>query len=168
MSILRPAIIATNIVLLICAGCASSPETETRDQANDAKIAAILSDSRGPAESVAAKRCLAEREYHNFHALDDRHLLFEGLGNKQWINTLRARCPDLRHGDVIRMSTTNWSRICELDSFQVSDWFDWPWYSRWPWHWGGSWGLGTQCTLGKFQPVTDEQVKEIRKVLKSN
>jgi len=57
--------------------------------------------------------------------------------------------------------------MCDMDRFHVADWFDWPWYRRWPWHWGGNWGMGMQCTLGKFQPVTAGQVAEIEAVLKS-
>jgi len=57
--------------------------------------------------------------------------------------------------------------MCDMDSFEVTDWFDWPWYRRWPWHWGGSWGVGMRCTLGKFQPVTEDQVNAITELLKS-
>ena len=57
--------------------------------------------------------------------------------------------------------------MCELDTFQVADWFDWPWYRRWPWHWGGNWGMGPRCMLGKFQPVTADQVAEIEAVLRA-
>jgi hypothetical protein len=55
-----------------------------------------------------------------------------------------------------------------MDSFEVADWFDWPWYRRWPWHWGGGWGVGMRCTLGEFQPVTRAQVDAIEDVLASH
>ena len=58
------------------------------------------------------------------------------------------------------------TRMCALDRFNVSDWFDWPWYRRWPWYWGGGWTSGMQCTLGKFQRVTADQVAEIEAVLR--
>ena len=32
---------------------------------------------------------------------------------------------------------------------------------------GLDWGIGMRCTLGKFQPVTEEQVDEIKAVIRS-
>lgn len=167
MSATRIAIYLASAVLLLGAGCATSPEAESRRQAMEDEIDAILSMPLDPGQYGETKRCLAEREYRDFSALDDRHMLFKGLGGKLWINTLRTRCPDLRYGHIIRVKSTSLSRICEMDSFQAGEWFDWPWYRRMPWHWGGSWGTGMQCTLGKFQPVTEDQVAEIEAVLKS-
>jgi len=152
-------------LLLLCAGCATSPETVTRRQIADAQINTILSEQLDPAEYGEIKSCLADREYRNFSVLDDRHILFEGLRGKLWVNTLPARCPDLRYGSLIRVESFSWSRLCENDSFMVGDWFDRTWYRSWPWHWGR--GMGMQCSLGKFQPVTKDQVDEIRAALKS-
>jgi hypothetical protein len=154
-------------VSLLCAACATSPEVESRRQAKEADIAAILGEPLDPALYGETKRCLADNEYRNFRALDDRRLLFEGRGNKLWLNTLPFRCTDLRYGDVLRVKTISWSRICETDSFAVGDWFDWPWYRRWPWRWSSGQGMAESCTLGKFQPVTEAQVGEIEAVLRS-
>jgi len=85
---------------------------------------------------------------------------------KLWVNTLRGRCHDLRHGDVLIVRKSSGTRMCDMDRFEVSDWFDWPWYRRWPWQWG-SFGSGASCGLGKFQPVTEAQVQEIEALLKS-
>jgi hypothetical protein len=106
-------------------------------------------------------------EYRNFRALDDRRLLFEGRHDKLWLNTLRMRCPDLRHHNVLVVRSFSAGRMCDMDSFQARDWFDWPWYRRWPWRWWSDWGMGSHCLLGKFQPVTGLQVAEIEAVLKS-
>ena len=154
-------------ILLLCAGCATSPDVAARRQAADAEINAILSVQLDPAEYGETRRCLAEREYHNFSVIDDRHILFEGLGGKQWVNTLRSRCPDLRFGTLIRVKSFSWSRICESDSFLVGEWFDRAWYRSWPWHWGSGSGMGVQCSLGSFQPVTKDQVEEIKAAVKS-
>ena len=163
----RFAVYTASVAMLLCVGCASTPEALSQRQAVDAQIDAILSEPLDAAQYGETKRCLADREYRDFRAIDDRHMLFKGPGGKLWINTLRSRCPDLRYGTVIRVRSISWSRICELDDFRVADWFEWPWYRRWPWHWGTSWATGPQCTLGKFQPVTKEQVEEIEAVLKS-
>ena len=152
--------------LLLVAGCAASPEAETRREAIQADIAAILAEPIDAAEYGETKRCLTERDYRYFRILDDRHILFEGRRGKLWINTLPMRCHDLRYGHVLAIESFSPSRICDKDQFQVADWFYWPWYRRWPWHWGGGWGAGISCWLGEFQPVTESQLAEIEAILR--
>ena len=96
MGTTRYAITLAAVALLLLAGCATSPEAESRRQAIEADIDSILSQPLDPAEFGETKRCLGDREYLGFRALDDRRILFEGLRNRKWINTLRAPCPDLR------------------------------------------------------------------------
>jgi hypothetical protein len=146
---------------LFFVGCATSPDYENRRQQVDADIDEILSLQLDPAEYGEQKRCLSDREYHTFRPLGDRHILFVGRQGKLWINTLRGRCPDLRRGDVLVVKSFSSTRMCDMDSFQVADWFAWPWYRRWPWQWGGAWNTGIRCSLGKFQPVLESQVEEI-------
>lgn len=167
MAAIKHAICTLLAVSLLTAGCATSPEAESRRQAIEADIEAILSEPLDPTIYGETKRCLADMEYRNFRALDDRRLLFEGRRGKLWLNTLRTRCPDLRHHNVLVVRSFSARRMCDMDSFQASDWFDWPWYRRWPWRWGSDWGMSSHCSLGKFQPVTEFQVAEIEVVLKS-
>jgi len=167
MSAIKHVLYAASATTLLCAACATSPEVQNRRQAMEADIEMILSEPLDPTQFGETKRCLADREYRNFRALDDKRLLFQGRGDKLWINTLRMSCPDLRHGSVLRINSFNWARICDADRFVVGEWFDWPWYRRWPWHWSGDWGMGVPCSLGKFQPVTKLQVAEIEAVLRS-
>ena len=155
--------VCVSIALLLIAGCATSPEDESRREAIEADIQDILNLSLG--EDGKPLRCLTDGQYTGFRALDEKHLLFTGLRGKRWVNTLRNRCYDLRHGDVLRVSSFSSSRICDTDRFAVDDWFEWPWYSRWPWHWG-TWSTGMTCTLGQFYPVTEGQVEEIEAVLR--
>ena len=150
--------------LLIIAGCASSPDDESRRRAMEADIQDILELSL--AEDGKPLRCLSDLQYGGFRALGEKHLLFTGRGDKRWVNTLRTRCYDLRHGSVLRVRSHSFSRLCDADRFAVDEWFEWPWYSRWPWHWG-SWSTGMTCSLGKFYPVTESQVAEIEAVLRS-
>ena len=150
--------------VLLCASCAVSPEVESRRKAIEADIDDILSLPLDVDEYGETKRCLSDNEYRTFRALDDRHILFEGRRDKQWINTLRGRCHDLRWGHVLVVRPTSASRMCDMDRFEVADWFDWPWYRRWPWRWG-TWGRGPMCVLGKFQPVTEAQMQEIEALL---
>lgn len=151
--------------LLLIAGCATSPEAESRRQAIEADIGAVLAVQLDPAEFGETKRCLAEHEYRNFRALDEKRILFEGRRDRMWINTLRGVCPDLRWGDVLVVRQFTGTRMCDGDRFTVADWFGFPWYRRSPRYWGTHWGTGTPCMLGKFQPVTGDQVGEIESIL---
>lgn len=154
-------------VALLFAGCATTPEAEQRRQDVESDIDEILSLQLDPDEYGETKRCLSEHEYRRFRPLGDRHILFEGRKGQLWINTLRGRCSDLRHGDVLVIRSFGTTRMCDMDSFQVADWFDWPWYRRWPWRWGTTWNTGMRCSLGKFQPVLEGQVQEIEALLDS-
>ena len=148
-------VVLVSIVAL--AGCATSPEVEERR-------AAILPLKSG--EHGAVKRCLSQNEFRSFRALDDRHILFIGRADRRWLNTLRSRCPDLRYGHVLVTRPFSGTRICDLDRFEVADWFAWPWYRRWPWTWG-TWGTGMACTFGQFQAVSEAQVDEIENLLEN-
>jgi hypothetical protein len=153
---------------LLCTSCAISPEAQERRQAVEEDIEAILSEPLDVEQYGETQRCLAAREYRDFRAIDDQRILFESRRGKLWLNTLRMRCPDLRHATVLRVrSISTVGRICDMDTFEAGDWFTWPWYRRWPWHWGTRWGTGMTCSLGKFQPVTAAQVEAIEAALKS-
>jgi hypothetical protein len=149
--------------LLLVTGCATSPEEEDRREAIEADILDILSLSLG--EDVKPVRCLSELQYRGIRPLDEKHLLFTGKGDKQWVNILRHRCHDLRHGSVLRVRLHSTMHICSTDRFAVDDWFEWPWYSRAPRHWG-AWSTGMTCTLGEFYPVTEAQLAEILAVIR--
>lgn len=152
---------------LLFAGCATTPEVENRRRAVEADIDEILSLPLDPTEFGETRKCLLDSQYRNFRPLGDRHILFEGRRDKLWINTLRGRCRDLRHGGVLVVKSFSGTRMCDMDRFQVADWFAWPWYRRWPWHWGSAWATGPICSLGKFQPVLESQVEEIEALLDS-
>jgi len=148
--------------------CAVSPETAARRQAVEAEIEAILSEPQDTDQPGLTQRCLADQDYRNFRAIDDRRLLFQGRRDELWINTLRTRCHDLRYGTVLVFRPrSGMRRLCELDTFEPTDWFAWPWYRRWPWRWGTAWGTGMMCTLGEFQRVTEAQVAAIEDLLQS-
>jgi hypothetical protein len=149
--------------VLLVAGCATSPEDDDRRQAIEADIQDILQLSLG--EDGRPLRCLSDVQYRGIRPLDEKHLLFTGTGGKRWVNVLRHRCHDLRHGSVLRVRSHSFSHICSTDRFAVDDWFEWPWYARAPWHWG-AWSTGMTCTLGQFYPVSEGQVEEIEAVIR--
>jgi hypothetical protein len=154
------------VAFLLLAGCAVSPEEESLRLSREADIDAILSQPGSP-ELGKMQSCLSDSAFRNFRALDEKHILFEGRRDRLWISTLHTRCPDLRWGETLVVKQFSGTRMCDGDKFYVTDWFDWPWYRRWPWNWGPNWSTGMQCILGKFQPVTADQVAEIEAVLRS-
>ena len=153
------------VALLLLTGCATDPEVLAERQAMEDEIAAILGEPPDPETYGEPKRCLTDRESRDFYALDDRRIVFAGYRDRMYLNTLIGRCPDLRWGDSLWVRSVTWSRICEMDKFVVTDWFEWPWYSRYPWRWGSTWGTTVPCTLGKFQPVSQQQIDAIKDVL---
>lgn len=155
------------VTAFVCAACATSPVDEQRRAAMEARINDILSQPLDPAVYGETKRCLADAEYRGYRILDNRRILFYGSRDRQWINTLRASCFELRHADFLVIRQFSPMRLCETDTFTPADWFDWPWYRRWPWHWGTPWWTGGSCMLGKFQPVTDAQLAEIEALLRA-
>ena len=146
---------------LLLTSCAVSPDVENRRGAIEADINEILSLPLDVEEFGETRRCLADHEYRNFRPLGDQYILFDGRRNRQWINRLRGRCPQLRHGDILVTRQLSTMRMCDMDRFEVADWFEWPWYRRWPWRWG----TGGVCVLGEFYPVTEAQVSEIEALL---
>jgi len=154
-------LLAGAAVLLLLPGCATSPEAAERRANAEADIDEILSYELDPAEYGEVRRCLGDTDYDDFRPLGTRHIVFEDRRGKIWINKLRGRCIDLKHGDVlvVRKSTR---RMCELDRFSAADWFDNTALRR-----PTDWGTGASCLLGEFHPVTEAQVAEIEAVLES-
>ncbi len=161
-------VFALLVPMVCCSSCAISEEAQMRREAVEADIQAILSEPLDKEQYGDIERCLSRHEYRSFRALDDKRLPFEGRRGKLWINTLRHRCPDLRHATVLRVrSFSSMGRMCDMDTFAADDWFVWPWYRRWPWYWGRTWSTGMTCALGKFQPVSEAQVEAIEAAIRS-
>lgn len=155
-------LVAGGAVLLLLPGCATSPEEAERRANAEADIDEIMSYELDPDEYGVARQCLSDHDFDNYRPLGDRHILFEGRRGKLWINTLRSRCRDLQRSDVLVVRQYTGSRMCDMDRFNVSDWFE----LRSLGSTAGS-GTGAACMLGEFHPVTEAQVAEIEAVLES-
>ena len=142
-------VLATSLLALT--GCATSPEDERRRLEMEADIDDILTYELDPAEYGDPKNCLFTHEFRSYRSLGNRHLLFEGRNNRQWVNLLRGRCAGLNKDSrfIMRQSTGN--RMCDKDRFEVTDHLDSFALS----------GAGVTCVLGEFKPVTAAQVEEI-------
>ena len=133
------------------AGCATSPEDERRRLDMEADIDDILTYELDPAEYGEQKNCLYTHDYRSFRPLGNRHLLFEGRNDKQWVNVLRGRCPGLHKDSKFIMRPNVSNRVCDKDQFDIADHID-PYTLS---------GKGPTCVLGEFKPVTAAQVEEI-------
>ena len=117
----------------------------------EADVDEILSYELDKTEFGDPENCLSKQKYRSFRALGDRHLLFEGRNDKQWINVLRGRCLGLDRDNMFIMKPTSAGRACDMDRFEIVDRSD-ALLSQ---------GMGTSCTLGEFLPVAKAQVQEI-------
>lgn len=151
MNIRRFTICTTAASFLALAGCATSPEDEQRRKDMEADIDDILTYELDPLEYGEPGKCLSESQFRSYRALGNRHLLFWGRQDKQWVNVLRGRCTDLRDTSVFVMKPSAAGRLCANDRFQVVDHFD----SM------ANMNMAPVCVLGEFKPVTEAQVKEI-------
>lgn len=133
------------------AGCATSPEDERRRLDMEADIDDILTYELDPAEYGEPKNCLYTHAYRSFRPLGNRHLLFEGRNDKQWVNVLRGRCAGLNKDSKFIMRQNMSNRFCDKDRFDIADYVD-PYTLS---------GKGPTCVLGEFKPVTSAQVEEI-------
>lgn len=138
--------------LLALAACATSPEDEQRRKDMEADIDEILSYELDKTEFGEAKNCLSRSEYQSFRALGDRHLLFEGRSDRQWVNVLRGRCAGLRGDSTFILKQTSGNRTCDMDRFEVVDRSSLT---------QGIAGTGAVCALGEFRPVAKAQLHEI-------
>lgn len=142
------------------AGCAASGPSEeeraARELAKQEALADILSTPLDSADyGGEGERCLSTYAYRSVDVLDDQHVLFKGSGDKMWLNKLRQRCLGLRPDETLRFEIRN-NRVCDLDSFQSVHTFL---YSA---------QTSGNCTLGKFTPVTPEQVEAIELAFKES
>jgi uncharacterized protein DUF6491 len=146
--------------LFLLFACAADPKLEAAREEKSLQVARILSETSDYSEP---RRCLRSHEYRNFEILDDRRIIFSGSRDKRWLNQLRGTCPGLRTGHALKfVSRTGMSQICDLDSFEVVDFFYYPRFRRWPWDWFD----GVRCTLGKFEPITEQQAESLKLALK--
>ena len=92
-----------------------------------------------------SKRCISVRSVRSTRVIDDNTVLFYMRGKDIYLNSLRTNCTRLsREG---RFSyTVHASSLCELDRIRILM--------------DTGFGLqeGRSCALGRFQPVTREDV----------
>ena len=116
----------------------------------DAQVAAILDNPLPEADYVKERRCLPPGLNQHVDVLDSRHLLFSGTRDVFWLNQLRFNCMGLTDDAVLVFDMRD-RGLCEMGGFRS--------VPR-----AGSMGgdFGTNCTLGRFEPITQAQAEQLR------
>lgn len=134
-------------------------ETATEDQAPgeptlEERVRAIL-DSPPEGDGVVGEivRCIRTFDYDSVDILDAERLVFKGRGGKRWLNQLRMKCPGLRRRDPLSFEIRS-NRLCEFDSFRSIDVT-------------GYGGASPKCSLGRFEPITEDQVQMLKDALRA-
>lgn len=96
-------------------------------------------------EDVKPEQCLSVRRIKKTEILDDRTIFFYMSGNKIYRNHLPRKCFGLKRSDSFSYKLHT-SRLCAIDSIKVVDRI------------GGDIRSGASCGLGKFYPISEEEV----------
>lgn len=106
-----------------------------------------------PLDEREGKLCISITRIDHSDVLDDYNIVFDMRGKAMYLNKLPNRCPSLAFEDTFTYSTPL-SQLCNTDIITVLR------------HAGASFIPGPSCGLGKFVPVTEEEVKALKAEIK--
>ncbi|HET8696428.1 MAG TPA: DUF6491 family protein [Gammaproteobacteria bacterium] len=92
--------------------------------------------------------CVVTTSIDRTQAVDDRTILFFMRGKRVYRNDLPRKCPELQRQNRI-MYKTRGNRLCDVDTITVLQ------------QWGARLEPGFTCGLGKFVPITQEEVDDL-------
>ena len=133
---------------LVLGACATQPQP-VDDRTPSPSVDEILASAPQPNGDSLPVRCLPDAAYTDVEVINPELLLFRGLGDRMWLNRTRSACLGSRIDPVLAFDMRH-GRLCDLDSVAVAD------------NIGGYWSTGAGCSLGKFAPVSPEQVELVR------
>lgn len=137
------------VAVILLAGCKSGPTISP--DATD-RVNAILQEVSVAHAEEGAKRCLSTIAYQSVDIIDERRLIFRGVGDRAWLNELRSRCPGLRRGDTLAMELRGSNYACAHDTIAVVDAFS---RAR----------AGVTCALGDFKPIPPGHARLIQDLM---
>ena len=113
-------------------------------------LAAIAPDvSAQDLDDDVAERCVPLSRITRTEVLDDFNILFYMRGSQIYLNRLPNRCIGLKNERTF-LYRTSMSRLCDLDIITVI-------YNN-----GFGFTPGASCGLGRFHPITKEDVEDLK------
>ena len=106
----------------------------------------IAANNNGAEE---AKKCLSLVRIDNIDVIDNQNIVFHTTGEQDYLNTLPYACSGLYQDKAI-MYKTSLSELCDLDVITVLDSI------------GMGYQSGATCGLGKFKPVSKNEIKMLK------
>ncbi|HEX8579241.1 MAG TPA: hypothetical protein VIA98_03450 [Allosphingosinicella sp.] len=104
--------------LALISGCAASADSEANLRADtDVRLAGELSNYRQSGQPVS---CVNLRNVRGNHSAGEGAIVFEGTGNRLWVNRPAGGCPDLR-GDRTLITRTPSGQLCRGDIVRVTE-----------------------------------------------
>ncbi len=98
-------------------------------------------------------RCVKIDRIENVDVIDNENVVFQIGINNYYLNTLPYACNGLRLNESI-MYRTSTNELCDIDVITVLDKI------------GPGFQAGPSCGLGKFKPITREEIKTLKASLK--
>lgn len=98
----------------------------------------------------AGIHCLRLSSIRESEIINNRHILFRLPGGKAYVNVLPRACPGLTRQTPF-MYRTSLNELCDLDVITILDSI------------GFGMTPGASCGLGRFYPVDDADIEDIRK-----
>lgn len=131
-------ILALSTLVLITAGCATNPDTLSRQEKNEA-YQAYFSE-----HEISAVKSVNNFKMNNWQSLTDNYIAIKSPFKKRYVIELKGRCQELDYAQtLITHQTTTYQLSKNFDSFSV------PEYPHF------------KCYIKNIYPVSDEQHKAI-------
>ena len=123
-----------------------------RAASNDAPISPALDEllNRASEDAPDAKRCIRQASIEDADVLNGNIIVFTDDRKRIFINQMRVKCSDLRPGAKVVYTSRGDGQLCQLDSIAVL--LPGP----------GGLNTGPSCMLGRFEPITRDQLDVLK------
>lgn len=98
--------------------------------------------------------CINKTRIQNVDIVDNKNIVFQTGINDYYLNTLPYACNGLKLNDSF-MFRTSLNELCTVDVITVLDDI------------GPEFQTGPSCGLGRFEPVSEEEIKTLKNNLKA-
>ena len=131
---------------------AGSASAAARAADSDAPISPALDDllNRASEDAPDAKRCIRQASIEDADVLNGNIIVFTDDRKRIFINQMRVKCSDLRPGAKVVYTSRGDGQLCQLDSIAVL--LPGP----------GGLNTGPSCMLGRFEPITRDQLDVLK------